>query len=100
MVIAEQVFMGLLYISRVMGRIYPPEDIWREPDLPAQSKVNQVSSVSKKKKGPKKADSARRLKVTSCHWYILFDSLCRCQGIPGGAQRWNGKRELDNNLRF
>ena len=56
---------GLLVSFRVMGRLYPPEDIWREPDLSASSKAkNKVSSVSKKK-GPKKADSARRLKVTS-----------------------------------
>ena len=45
---------------RVMGRTYPPEDIWKEPDL--SSKANHASSASKKK-GPKKADSARRLKV-------------------------------------
>ena len=57
-----------LLAFRALGRVYPPEDIWREPDLPSSSsssKANKVASASKKKKGPKKADSARRLKVTS-----------------------------------
>ena len=52
---------------RVMGRVYPPEDIWREPDLGSRkvSKSNKArrSSLTSKKKGLKKADSARRLKV-------------------------------------
>merc|ERR1719410_2539391 len=50
-----------------MGRVYPPEDIWREPDLGSRkvSKSNKArrSSLTSKKKGLKKADSARRLKV-------------------------------------
>jgi len=58
----EELQWELIPMRRVMGRIYPPEDIWREPDLPTYSKANKASSVSKKK-GPKKADSARRLKV-------------------------------------
>ena len=93
-------------VFRVMGRVYPPEDIWREPDLPSSSKANKVSSASKKKKGPKKADSARRLKVTSWHWRnLLTKFVLRCQGIPreaywmttwrmGGRRRIKGKRVL------
>merc|ERR1719341_397977 len=61
----EELQWELIPMRRVMGRIYPPEDIWREPDLPSssKSKANRASLASKKKRGPKKADSARRLKV-------------------------------------
>ena len=55
----EKIIIHIL-LFRVMGRTYPPEDVWKEPDL--SSKANHASSASKKK-GPKKADSARRLKV-------------------------------------
>merc|ERR1719242_858570 len=56
----EELQWELIPMQRVMGRTYPPEDVWKEPDL--SSKANHASSASKKK-GPKKADSARRLKV-------------------------------------
>merc|ERR1712210_195302 len=59
----EELQWELIPMRRVMGRIYPPEDIWRDPDHPTSSKANRASSASKKKRGPKKADSARRLKV-------------------------------------
>merc|ERR1719167_1295168 len=63
----EELQYELIPMRRVMGRVYPPEDIWREPDLGSRkvSKSNKArrSSLTSKKKGLKKADSARRLKV-------------------------------------
>merc|ERR1712192_112232 len=85
----EELQWELIPMRRVMGRVYPPEDIWREPDLSSSSssKANKVASASKKKKGPKKADSARRLKVPRNSQGGLDDNL------EGGGEEEEDRRE-------